>query len=125
MLLFFVLSTFGTVMAGIFVPSALSLPLLGDVAIPGANAWGEIRVARVTSNIRAQATTTSKVMGRLAAGDSVRVEPVAGGWFKVYEARLVPRMEAKPLGFVHGGLLEPPGPSSTPVAAQAGVLGGS
>lgn len=105
-LLFFVLSTFGTVMAGIFAPSALSLPLLGDVALPAANSWGEVRIARVTSNIRSQASTSSPVVGKLAVGDSVRVEPVAGGWFKVYETGPVPRIDAKPLGFVFGNLLE-------------------
>lgn len=106
-LLFFVISAFGTVMAGIFAPSALSLPILGDVAAPAVSGWGEVRVARVTSNIRAQANTSSRVVGQLTSGDSVRVEPVAGGWLRVYETTLVPRLEAKPLGFVFGTLLEP------------------
>jgi len=94
-------------MAGIFAPTALSIPLLGEVAAPTTNAWGELRVVRVTSNIRAQASTTSRVVGKLATGDSVRVEPVAGGWFRVYEAELVPRLQAEPLGFVYGTLLDP------------------
>jgi hypothetical protein len=47
------------------------------------------------------------VVGRLAVGDTVRVEPVADGWFRVYETRAVPRPEAKPLGFVFGNLLVP------------------
>ena len=112
-------------MAGIFAPTALSLPLLGDVALPGTNSWGEIRIVRVPSNIRAQASTSSSIMGKLAPGDSVRVEPVAGGWFKVYETRLVPRLEAKPLGFVYGRLLEEPAPPAAGRATQASVLGGT
>lgn len=116
-LLFFVLSAFGTVLAGIFAPAALSLPILGDVAAPAAATWGEVRVARVTSNIRAQASTSSRVIAQLTTGDSVRVEPVAGGWLKVYDAALVPRGDAKPLGFVFGSLLESTG--DVQVARQA------
>lgn len=106
-LLFFVVSAFGTVMAGFFAPSALSLPLLGEVTVPTADTWGEIRVVRTASNIRAQASTSSDVVGKLASGDTVRVEPAAGGWFRVYDTRPVPRPEAKPLGFVFGKLLIP------------------
>jgi hypothetical protein len=94
-------------MAGFFAPNALSLPLLGEVTIPMADSWGEIRIARTTSNIRAQASTSSDVVGKLVVGDTVRVEPVADGWFKVYETRPVPRPEARPLGFVFGNLLVP------------------
>lgn len=104
-LLFFVLSAFGTVMAGIFAPSAL--PLLGEVTSPGAVQWGELRVAKVTSNIRAQASSSSEVVGKLGVGDSVRVEAVSGGWFEVYETPLVRRSEAKRLGYVFGRLLLP------------------
>ncbi len=106
-LFFFMLSTFGTVMAGFFAPNALSLPLLGDIAAPQQVAWGEIRFARVNSNIRARASTSSEITGQLAVGDSVRVEPAPGGWFKVYRTELVPRAKAEPLGFVFGRLLEP------------------
>lgn len=107
MLLFFVVSAFGTVLAGFLAPTALSsLPLLGDVSAPAVVSWGEVLVARTTSNIRAQASTSSEVVGQLTAGDSVRVEPVQGGWYRIYEASLIPRLEAKPLGFVYGNLLE-------------------
>lgn len=106
-LLFFVVSAFGTVMAGFFAPGLVSLPLLGNVTIETADSWGEIRIARTTSNIRAQANTSSDVIGKLAGGDTVRVEPASEGWFRVYETRPVPRAEAKPLGFVFGNLLMP------------------
>lgn len=104
-LLFFVVSAFGTVMAGFFAPSALSLPLLGEVTVPNADSWGEIRIARTGSNIRARANTSSDVVGKLATGDTVRVEPASDGWFRVYDRQPVPRPEAKPLGFVFGNLL--------------------
>lgn len=109
MLLFFVVSAFGTVMAGIFAPSAL--PLLGEVTAPANVEWGELRVAKVTSNIRAQANTSSQIVGTLSPGDSVRVEPAPGGWYEVYKVPLVRRSEAKPLGFVFGRLLVPVGVS--------------
>lgn len=103
-LLFFVLSAFGTVMMGIFAPNTLSL--LGEVPAMTTPSWGELRIAKVPSNIRAQATTSSRIVGKLTAGDSVRVEPVEHGWYRVYDAPLVPRTDAKPLGFVFGRLLE-------------------
>lgn len=106
-LFFFMLSTFGTVMAGFFAPNAFSLPLLGEITAPTQVEWGEIRLVRVNSNIRAQATTSSEVTGSLTVGDSVRVEPAPGGWYRVYRAELVPRSSAEPLGFVFGRLLEP------------------
>lgn len=105
-LLFFVVSAFGTVTVGFFAPDALSIPLVGEKATE-AREWGELRTVRVNSNIRSQATTSSKIMGKLAAGDSVRVEAVPNGWYRVYDSRLVPRIEAKPLGFVYGRLLDP------------------
>lgn len=93
-------------MAGFFAPNALSLPLVGEIAVP-ARDWGELRIARVTSNIRAEATTTSRIVGKVTAGDSIRVEAVPNGWYRVYDATLVPRIEAEPLGFIYGRLLEP------------------
>jgi hypothetical protein len=47
------------------------------------------------------------------------VEPVAGGWYEVFEAPLVQRSEAKPIGFVFGRLLVPPGVALAEDAARA------
>lgn len=121
-LLFFVVSAFGTVMTGMFAPNALSFSLLRTDGIEYAIDWGEVRVARIGSRIRAQASTTSDVVGTLAIGDSVRVEPVPNGWFRVYSADLVPRVRARPLGFVYGTLLEPATPA-TPNVVNAGITG--
>ena len=107
-LLFFVVSAFGTVLTGMFVPSALSFPSMRNDATETTTDWGELRAARIGSRIRAQASTTSQVVGTLAIGDLVRVEPVANGWLRVYKADLVPRMKARPLGFVYGTLLVDP-----------------
>lgn len=107
-LLFFVVSAFGTVMGGIFAPSALSIPLLTGTATQAVTPeWGELRAARVTARIRVGASTASKPVGKLAIGDTVRVEPIPGGWFRVFDAALVPRLRAKPLGYVYGTLLAP------------------
>jgi hypothetical protein len=107
-LLFFVVSAFGTVMAGVFAPSALSIPLLtGTVSQSVTTEWGELRVARVTARIRVGASTGSRAVGKLAIGDTVRVEPIPGGWYRVFDASLVPRLKAEPLGFVYGTLLDP------------------
>lgn len=119
-LLFFVMSAFGTVLAGVFAPNVLSIPLMRGEGVEVATDWGEVRVARVTSRIRAQASTGSHVVGNLTAGDSVRVEPVPNGWFRVYAADLVPRLRAKPLGFIYGTLLVETGPD----VVNAGLTGG-
>jgi hypothetical protein len=118
-LLFFVMSAFGTVLAGIFAPSALSIPLMRSGTATVATDWGEVRVARVMSRIRAQASTTSDIVGNLSTGDSVRVEPAPNGWFRVYAAELVPRLKAKPLGFIYGTLLEEPGRRAVSAAPAA------
>lgn len=118
-LLFFVVSAFGTVLTGVFAPNALSLPLLSSGRVAESVEWGEVRTVRVASRIRAQASTGSEIMQTLAPGDSVRVEPVANGWFRAYPVRLVPRVKARPLGFIYGTLLDP----AKPNVVSAGITG--
>lgn len=118
-LLLFVVSAFGTVLTGVFAPNALSIPLMRSTGIESTTEWGELRIARMGSRIRDQASTRSEVVGKLAIGDSVRVEPVSNGWFRVYSAALVPRATARPLGFVYGTLLDP----TTPSVVNAGIMG--
>ena len=86
-LLFFVVSAFGTVLTGVFAPNALSLPLLNSRGAVSSADWGEVRTVRVASRIRAQASTASDIMRTLAPGDSVRVEPVASGWRRCGSSR--------------------------------------
>jgi len=116
-LLFFVVSAFGTVLTGMFAPNVLSIQLLRPDAIESATEWGELRVARIGSRIRAQASTRSDIVGTLSIGDSVRVEPVSNGWFRVYSPDLVPRARARPLGFVYGTLLNP----ATSISMSSGI----
>ncbi len=118
-LLFFVVSAFGTVLTGMFAPNVLSIQLLRPDAIESATEWGELRVARIGSRIRAQASTRSDIVGTLSIGDSVRVEPVSNGWFRVYSPDLVPRAMARPLGFVYGTLLNP----ATFISVSSGLSG--
>lgn len=108
-LLFFFVAAFGTVMLGMAAPEVL--PMFG--ALPGfeePEPWGEVRYARTTSRIRSAATTASEIVGKLAPGDSVRVEPTSDGWFAVYlpETGQAVQDEATPIGFVYGKLLELP-----------------
>ena len=118
-LLFFVVSAFGTVLTGVFAPTALSLPLLSSSSAVSAAEWGEVRTVRVASRIRAQASTGSEIMRTLSPGDSVRVEPVANGWYRAYPVQLVPRVKARPLGFIYGTLLNP----TAPEVMSAGISG--
>lgn len=118
-LLFFVVSAFGTVLTGVFAPNALSFPLLNSSGVVASADWGEVRTVRVASRIRAKASTGSEIMRTLAPGDSVRVEPVANGWYRAYSVQLVPRVKAKPLGFIYGTLLDP----AAPKVMSAGITG--
>lgn len=118
-LLFFVVSAFGTVLTGVFAPSALSFTLLNSGSVAESTDWGEVRTVRVASRIRAKASTGSEIMRTLAPGDSVRVEPVANGWYRAYSVKLVPRVKAQPLGFIYGTLLDP----AAPKVMSAGITG--
>ncbi len=118
-LLFFFVAAFGTVMLGMAAPEVL--PIFGE--LPGFDApepWGEVRFARTTSRIRAAATTASEIVGKLAPGDSVRVEPMSDGWFAVFLPELTSAEKAKQLGFVYGKLLEPR--ADTPPGSSSGSV---
>ena len=102
-----------------FAPNALSFPLLSSNGAVSSAEWGQVRTVRVASRIRAQASTGSEIIRTLAPGDSVRVEPVANGWYRAYSVRLVARVKAKPLGFIYGTLLDPAAPN----VMSAGIAG--
>lgn len=111
-LLFFFVAAFGTVMLGMAAPEVL--PIFG--ALPGfeePELWGEVRYARTTSRIRSAASTASEIVGKLAPGDSVRVEPTSDGWFAVYQPELTSQEEATRIGFVYGKLLEQRGETAS------------
>lgn len=95
-------------MTGMLAPGVLSGSLLDGARSDAAvMEWGDVMTARVTSRIRAEPSTSSEIRGTLSTGDSVRVEPMPGGWFRVFDAKLQPRLKARPLGFVYGTLLDP------------------
>ena len=68
--------------------------------------WGEVRWVHVTSRIRSQRSTDSKVVGRLQPGDSVRVDFAQAGWYAVFPAGAADRIEDTAIGYVYGKLLK-------------------
>jgi len=71
---------------------------------------GELRWVHAVSRIRAARTTESEIVGRLAPGDSVRVDFADAGWYAVFPTSATRTTEETALGYVFGRLLkeEPP-----------------
>lgn len=88
-----------------------------------ASEWGVVRYARSQTNIRAARTTESPVVGRLAAGDSIRADFLKDNWFAVFPTNAIERDESASLGYVRAPLLDPAPPQhhSAP-SAQANEL---
>jgi hypothetical protein len=75
--------------------------------VPVSTGWGEIMTVSSNVNIRADRTTTSKVVGKLVAGQSVRADFYRQGWYAVFPGREAVREEGRAIGYVFGPLLEP------------------
>jgi hypothetical protein len=68
-----------------------------SAAIAGATATVEPRVSRVVvnwANIRRSRARSSAAVGRLEPGDSVMVDSLSRGWYRVL-------MDGRPVGYVH------------------------
>lgn len=88
-----------------------------------ASEWGVARYARSQTNIRAARTTESPVVGRLAAGDSVRADFLKDNWFAVFPMDAIERDESASLGYVRAPLLDPAPPQhDSATSAQANEL---
>ena len=79
--------------------------------------WGELRWVHVTSRVRSDRSTKSLVVGRLAPGDSVRVDFAGAGWYAVFPASASDRVEQSAIGYVYGELLkgDPPPDVTVPL----------
>ena len=72
-----------------------------------AEGWGVIRYVHSATNVRAERTTKSKVVGVLAAGQKVRADFLSENWYAVFSTDVEERSEANALGYVFAPLLKP------------------
>jgi uncharacterized protein YgiM (DUF1202 family) len=78
-------------------------PLLKPVV---ESAWGVIKYASAGTNIRQNRSTTSTVVGKLAAGHQVKVDFLENNWYAVFEVNETVRDEGRALGYVFAPLLK-------------------
>jgi len=71
-----------------------------------AHYWGEMRYVHSTTNIRADRSTKSRVVGQLEAGKKVKVDFLKDNWCAVFEIEETVRDENKALGYVYAPLLK-------------------
>lgn len=105
----FVLVAITTTMLGVGGPLAIPglWESLGAVASETSEtSWGEVKWVHVPSRVRSDRTTDSPIVGRLAPGDSVRVDFAGAGWYAVFPVAAQDRMETRAIGYVFGKLLK-------------------
>lgn len=78
---------------------------------------GQLRWVHVTSRIRSDRTTESRIIGRLQPGDSVRVDHAEAGWYAVFPVSAAAESEPSAIGYVYAELLkgEPPPDVTVPL----------
>jgi len=72
-----------------------------------AYSWGTIRYVHSTTNIRAERTTKSRVIGQLKTGQKIKADFLKDNWYAVFEVEETIRDESKALGYVYAPLLKP------------------
>jgi uncharacterized protein YgiM (DUF1202 family) len=98
----------------IFDPNATDLQedqALGFVYAPllkqaAEAAWGAIKYASAGTKIRQGRSTSSTVVGKLAAGHQVKVDFLEDNWYAVFDAKETVRDEKNALGYVYAPLLK-------------------
>ncbi len=69
--------------------------------------WGKERYAHSVTNIRADRTTESKIVGQLMPGQKIRTDFLEKNWFAIFSLEETVRDERKALGYVYASLLTP------------------
>ena len=80
--------------------------LLGPVPVL-AGEWGEIKLVPATMNIRQARTTKSKIVGKLRAGQKVKLGLLEKDWYAVFDPNATEENEEDARGYVHALLLRP------------------
>ena len=81
-----------------YVPSQLLTPAAQKV-------WGQIKYLHVETKIRAGRGADTRVLGRLPAGQAVKVDFLEKNWYAVFDVQETVRSEENALGYVFAPLL--------------------
>ena len=73
--------------------------------------WGKIKYVHSTTNIRAERSTDSRVVGQLMAGEKIKVDFLNDNWFAIFKVVETLRDEDRALGYVLAPLLKPTPPA--------------
>jgi len=80
--------------------------VLATLLRPVPEEGGEIKYVRAATNIRAARSTEAKIVGKLSAGQKVKVDFLDQGWYAVFEVDQPADSEADALGYVYAPLLK-------------------
>jgi len=67
--------------------------------------WGELQYAEETVNIRSDRDKSSRIVGKLNAGDQVKVDFLQNDWYAVFDPEETVKDEAAAIGYVFAPLL--------------------
>jgi hypothetical protein len=82
-----------------------------EAPITAPKPWGELRFVHKVTHVRADRTTKSAILVKLAPGDSVRVDGPENNWYAVFPPDATQRHAGTVIGYVYAPLLKdsPPG----------------
>jgi len=75
--------------------------------------WGLIRYVHTPTNIRANRSSKSEIVGVLKAGEKIKVDYLKNNWFAIFKVNETVRSESGALGYVYAPLLKPNSPSNS------------
>lgn len=85
--------------------------------------WGMIRYVHSSTNIRAERSTESEIVGQLKTGQKIKADFIEDNWFAVFSIEETVRDESKALGFIYAPLLKPnPYKPTKPLSKSTEVL---
>ena len=72
--------------------------------------WGKIKYVYSTTNIRAERSTESRIVGQLTAGEKIKVHFLKDNWFAIFKVEETVKDEDRALGYIYAPLLKPTPP---------------
>lgn len=72
--------------------------------------WGKIKYVHSTTNIRAERSTESRIVGQLKAGEKIKVHFPQDKWCAIFKVEEIVKDEERALGYIYAPLLKPTPP---------------
>ncbi|MEE8381835.1 MAG: hypothetical protein V3R78_08225 [Thermodesulfobacteriota bacterium] len=103
--------------AAVLIVNIIAYPILAHTQY-----WGEERYAHSVTNIRADRTTESKIVGQLMPGQKIRTDFLEKNWFAIFGLEETVSDERKALGYVYAPLLTPDPPASNKPSVKSSSM---